>query len=245
VPSQPTTTIPLIHSSTNPLPLSALAAILGCTRSTIRHFADRLGYRFTVRHIGPRQKRTACLTPDQANAIAQAHAEDIAAHPPITRSEPPKKASDIGLFYLLQLEPKKDPTRIKLGFTTDLDSRLDDLQTAAPFARCVATWPARRSWERMAIVATSQVATQIRQEVYDCQNIHHAIAAANAFFASLPKLHLPDELRRHHHPPPDEDCAPRSGRPNPTPKAQTPRRQREISQPRLQPHRKASLNEHT
>src|SRR3954466_2244609 len=77
-PSLPTSVPPPLFLQ--PLPLSALAAVLGCTRSTIRHFADRLGFRYPVRRLGPRHKRTACLTPDQAQTIATELAKEAATH---------------------------------------------------------------------------------------------------------------------------------------------------------------------
>jgi hypothetical protein len=36
-------------------------------------------------------------------------------------------SDDVGVFYLIQLEPEHDPTRFKVGFTTELEGRLRKL----------------------------------------------------------------------------------------------------------------------
>jgi hypothetical protein len=204
--------------NSQPLPyitLTGLVDLLGSTRSTIRHFADRLGFRFTVRHVGPRHKRTACLTAEQAATIATEVERDAAdccssssssssssSAPPhdeatpdqqrrTTNPEPRTSASAEGLFYLLQLEPEHDPGRFKLGFSSDLESRLDDLLTVVPLAKLIATWPARRSWERIAIISTAQHAEPISQEVFRIERLEEAVAAANRFFAVMPRLTQP------------------------------------------------------
>jgi len=47
-------------------------------------------------------------------------------------------SDDVGFFYLIQLEPEHDPGRFKLGFTMDLDGRLQKHRCAAPFAQYLA-----------------------------------------------------------------------------------------------------------
>jgi hypothetical protein len=202
IPPSPNPSIPL---SLQPLPLSALAELLGSTRSTIRHFADLLGFRYTIRRIGPRRKRAACLTPEQAQAIAteieretaacasssssenaQTCGQALASQQPGTKNQEPRNAE--GHFYLLQLEPKHDPGRFKLGFSSDLESRLDDLLTVVPLAKLIATWPALRSWERTAIVSVAQDAEAISQEVFRTDRLEEVIAAADRFFSVMPKL---------------------------------------------------------
>ena len=41
-------------------------------------------------------------------------------------------SEDVGFFYLIQLEPEHDPGRFKLGFTMDLDGRLQKHRCSAP-----------------------------------------------------------------------------------------------------------------
>ena len=50
-------------------------------------------------------------------------------------------------FYLIQLEPRVDPGRFKLGFASNPDERLRARRTAAPLARVVGTWPCRSAGE--------------------------------------------------------------------------------------------------
>src|SRR6266446_5299817 len=51
---------------------------------------------------------------------------------------------ELGVFYLIQLEPDHDPGRFKVGFTTDLEGRLRKHRCSAPFARSLKSWPCRR-----------------------------------------------------------------------------------------------------
>src|SRR5262245_14332535 len=48
-------------------------------------------------------------------------------------------SDDAGFFYLIQLEPDHDPGRFKVGFTTDLDGRLQKHRCSAPFAKYLKT----------------------------------------------------------------------------------------------------------
>jgi hypothetical protein len=61
-----------------------------------------------------------------------------------TASELDAHLYDVGVFYLLSLEPECDPTRFKVGFTNDLDERLRTHRCSAPFATVVKIWPCRR-----------------------------------------------------------------------------------------------------
>jgi hypothetical protein len=58
---------------------------------------------------------------------------------------------DVGFFYIIQLEPDHDPSRFKVGFTMDLDGRLQKHRCSAPYARYLQSWPCLRAWERAAI----------------------------------------------------------------------------------------------
>jgi hypothetical protein len=60
-------------------------------------------------------------------------------------------SDDVGFFYVIQLEPAHDPGRFKVGFTMDLEGRLQKHRCSAPFATYLNTWPCKRVWERAAI----------------------------------------------------------------------------------------------
>jgi hypothetical protein len=67
-------------------------------------------------------------------------------------------SEDVGFFYLIELEPKHEPGRFKVGFTMDLDGRLQKHRCSAPFAEYVRTWPCKRarSWAARASAGPEQ-----------------------------------------------------------------------------------------
>lgn len=97
---------------------------------------------------------------------------------------------DVGAFYIIQLEPQHDPTRVKVGFATDLDGRVRKHRTAAPFARCVANWPSKRTWERAAIDCITIGCEQIHTEVFRAASLDQLVERGSAFFGLMPKLAL-------------------------------------------------------
>jgi hypothetical protein len=44
-------------------------------------------------------------------------------------------SDDVGFFYVIQLEPTHDPGRFKVGFTMDLEGRLQKHRCSAPFSQ--------------------------------------------------------------------------------------------------------------
>ena len=135
-----------------------LADELQIRKQRIFKIIRRLGIRPTQRRESTRgNQNVATINRVEAAAIrdeltrADAHDDrkDIGLEP---ESAPTSYLSDeLGIFYLIRLEPDHDPKRFKVGFTTDLAGRLRKHRCSAPFAQCVKTWPCRRTWERAAI----------------------------------------------------------------------------------------------
>jgi hypothetical protein len=96
---------------------------------------------------------------------------------------------DSGWAYLVQLEPVLDPCRYTLGFASDLDKELETIRATAPFAVCLAHWPAQRTWERTAIASITQTSICIRDDVFlsHSPDLAPILAAADRFFALLPQ----------------------------------------------------------
>lgn len=97
-------------------------------------------------------------------------------------------ADDVGFFYLIQLEPEHDSGRFKLGFTMDLDGRLQKHRCSAPFAQHIASWPCRRVWERAAIDCLTNGCEQLHTEVFRATSLDQVSARAKAFFEMMPNL---------------------------------------------------------
>ena len=101
-------------------------------------------------------------------------------------------SDDAGFFYLIQLEPDHDPGRFKVGFTTDLDGRLQKHRCSAPFAKYLKSWPCRRVWERAAIDCVTTGTEQLHTEVFRTVSIEDITRRADAFFSVMPSLTSPN-----------------------------------------------------
>ncbi len=97
-------------------------------------------------------------------------------------------ADDAGFFYLIQLEPEHDPGRFKVGFTSDLDGRLQKHRCSAPFAKYVGTWPCRRTWERAAIDCSTDGCERLHTEVFRANSPDLPTSRAQRFFSMMPAL---------------------------------------------------------
>jgi hypothetical protein len=126
--------------------------------------------------------------------ITQCDLELIRQH--LSESKPQTKGSeasaepqiDQGVFYLIQLEPKHDPGRFKVGFASNLSERLRTHRCSAPMALVLATWPCRPLWEKTAIDCVAQSCEQIHTEVFRTDDIAEVKNRCTQFFALMPKI---------------------------------------------------------
>jgi DNA-binding MarR family transcriptional regulator len=107
-------------------------------------------------------------------------------------------ATDRGVFYVVQLVPDLDPSRIKLGFAVDMQERLSQHRTAAPTAAVLKTWPCRRAWETTVMESlVSEGCRLILNEVYECKDVATLLEKGNRLFELLPdpsrKVELSDK----------------------------------------------------
>ncbi len=72
---------------------------------------------------------------------------------------------ECGLIYMIRLVPEN---RFKVGFTTNLASRLKAYKTSCPEAKVFATWPGSMRWERLtlALLKQSKIAVWKGGEVF-------------------------------------------------------------------------------
>lgn len=97
-------------------------------------------------------------------------------------------SAEIGFFYLIQLEPKHDPLRFKVGFAANINERLRALRCSAPFATVVNSWPCRRLWEKTAIDCVSFGSERLHTEVYRCSSLETIKAKCEQFFGLMPPV---------------------------------------------------------
>lgn len=96
--------------------------------------------------------------------------------------------NDVGVFYLIQLEPEYDPGRFKVGFTVDIAERLRHLRCSAPFANVLQTWPCRPVWERTAIESVSVGYERLHTEVFRATSLEEVAVRCDRFFSVMPSL---------------------------------------------------------
>lgn len=96
-----------------------------------------------------------------------------------------KSHSENGFFYMIALVPEYSRGRIKLGFATNVEERLGNHRTAAPTAELVRCWPCKRAFEKTIIAALSSLGKQVRNEVYDFDNVDLIVSKAETLFSLL------------------------------------------------------------
>lgn len=95
---------------------------------------------------------------------------------------------DIGVFYLLRLEPEHDQNRFKVGFASNLNERLRQHRCSAPYTQVVKTWPCRRLWEKTAIECVTDGCERLHIEVFRAQSLEAVEAKCAQFFALMPQI---------------------------------------------------------
>ncbi len=164
------------------IPLKVLAAELGLDRSNMRKYILKHGFTpVSVRTPDSRNQSTLALQIDDAEAVRQLRTTQGfgAGLTPLEGGS--------GYFYVIQLVPDLAPGRIKLGFASDVVTRLGAHQTAAPTAALVKMWPCKRSWEGAAIDSiTRSGCVRIGAEVYQCDSVDEVVWQGNQFFDIMP-----------------------------------------------------------
>ena len=97
---------------------------------------------------------------------------------------------DSGYFYVINLIPEaRDLNRVKLGFSNNVDQRLQNHRCTAPTADVIQTWPCKRTWEVAAMDVVSRGEKQVghdRSEVFDVVSMDEVIHRGNQFFSMMP-----------------------------------------------------------
>lgn len=87
--------------------------------------------------------------------------------PVYNQQEKKQTGSDDGVFYVILLIPEFSKTRIKVGFTENMDARLRSHMVSAPTAEIIKTYPCKRSWEGYLLAVVERHGKCIRTEVFD------------------------------------------------------------------------------
>jgi hypothetical protein len=161
---------------------------LGLRKQTTFKILKRLGIA-TV-------KQQATERGQKGQLIAYIRGEDFAALKLEVESRTPDQVVngetdnvlELGMLYLIQLEPDHDAGRFKLGFTASMAERLRHLRCSAPFAVVVKTWPCKQLWERTAIDCATWDCERLHTEVFRTSDLGTVAAKCDAFFAVMPSV---------------------------------------------------------
>jgi hypothetical protein len=80
-------------------------------------------------------------------------------------------SGEVGFFYVILLVPEFSKTRIKIGFTNNVSTRLSSHQCAAPTAKLLKHWKCKRNWEGFLTDIVTKHGTCIRSEVFDVSKL--------------------------------------------------------------------------
>jgi len=134
-----------------------------------------------IRFSGARNQKGLALSEKDAKAL-MAYREESG----FSAEKPVKKQSG-GVFYCVQPLPAEMPNRIKIGFTTDLRSRMQTYRTICPHAKALKTWVCDPTWEAAALASIGRIAVKrIGVEVFEFESADDVVAAAEAFFEMMP-----------------------------------------------------------
>lgn len=96
------------------------------------------------------------------------------------------KPTGYGYFYIIQLHPEDLPTRLKIGYTDNLDVRQSDHRTSAPTLKLMKSWSCKRTWEEAAKASITRKACRcIGGKVFD-GDVQGFVDRAEAFFSIMP-----------------------------------------------------------
>ena len=164
--------------------LRDLAMEIGMDRSNARKYILAAGFEFIrIRTKEAHNQLTLALVKEDAETVLQLR-EDGGFGP----LQKPVEFNS-GFFYIIQIVPDLDPLRIKLGFTTDTQTRLSTYRTVSPTATLLKAWPCKRQWEHTAIESiTREGCTEISNEVFSAKDPKRTVVLGDNFFKIMPPL---------------------------------------------------------
>ena len=166
--------------SESTISVADFAAMHGLHKQHVFKIINRLGINQTKKR-GNRGQSTSYISNEDSQTIL----ENVSKKTKIqTQRDSVSEASlyDIGIFYLIQLEPEYDPNRIKLGFANDLDERLRKHRCSAPYAKVLKFWQCRRLWEKTVIECVTSDCERLHTEVFRAVSLEGVIAKCSQFF---------------------------------------------------------------
>jgi hypothetical protein len=175
-----------------PISVVDLANQVGKRKQSIFKILTRLNIQTTKqRSINSRGQLIAYISAQDAQLVvaelnSRAEAENTNGN--IRAAEVAVSDAELGVFYLLELEPLHDPGRFKVGFASSLSERLQKHRCSAPLLKVVKYWPCKRLWEKTAIDAVTLGCERIHTEVFRASSITTIVERCERFFALMPSV---------------------------------------------------------
>jgi len=181
------------------VPLMEIAETLGVDPTTIRRlikkYGDELG--ITVERVKSKSRNgrwVDCLSIDDRNRLIDFYESRAKNEESSSEDLSPQR---FGVFYIIQLIPEALPNRVKIGYTDDLNKRLNEHRTAAPTAKVIGSWPCKRSWDQAAMDSIARENCKlVMNEVYE-GDVEGFIHRANNFFSQMPNSNTNTPLSEH------------------------------------------------
>lgn len=137
-----------------------------------------------VRTPETRGQITLALTIEDAEIVRQ-----VRESAGFTTDKLPVVKNGSGVFYIIQVIPELDPGRVKLGFASGINARLQAHKTVAPTAKLIKTWDCKRTWEAAILAsATREGCELIASEVFKCDSLDGLIKRIDTFFEQMPNI---------------------------------------------------------
>jgi hypothetical protein len=97
-----------------------------------------------------------------------------------------KDSCDEGFIYAIAPDPELRASHVKVGWTTNLNQRLDNYRTIAPELRVLRVWPAKtQAIETVALLVAKRFATQVGAELFDVPSINSFLEGLDGLFVAL------------------------------------------------------------
>jgi hypothetical protein len=162
-------------------------------KATVFKVLQRLGIVPTKRRSSSsKNQMIACITQEESHLVTAA-IEAITSRGNAEEKEGESDefvSAEVGVFYLIQLEPEFDSGRFKVGFAAVMSERLRHLRCSAPFALVIRTWPCRRLWEKTAIESISVGCERLHTEIFRASSLDEVIPRCERFFAVMPPVQI-------------------------------------------------------
>ena len=161
---------------------------LGLHKQTTFKILKRLGIQPLKQQGAERGHKGQLISYIRQEEFAALRLEVESRMPDQTENGGAELGPDVGVFYLIRLEPDHDAGRFKLGFTGNMAERLRHLRCSAPFAVVVKSWPCKQLWERTAIDCATCSCERLHTEVFRIDDLRTVAAKCDAFFEIMPSV---------------------------------------------------------